>query len=370
MKKKRNANIELARLIACIIIVACHSFYSIILPNTGEFRIAFLRCVFSDGVAIFWIISGFFLFRKQYTDTLIHTLKRIGLPLLIYSVVFFYIGRIFIYNIPLSESLYHSADEYLDILKHVLSFSNGVEGIGQTWYMWLYLFIVIFLYPVIKPFIDKLNDSPKSQVLFAIISGILIILNDISSNAMLEVEHRGIRGAFFAVIFMIWGHIIYFNKDKIFKKWCIPVCIVAFSLINILRAFILYLVNDILGGDNVIHWYTSFGLISAFCIVGFCLSIKTIDGIMGNVIRFLGAQTLNIYIFHGFSMSILVNYGYYDSIKDLIYSRFSSFTADMLYLITIICFVFFLSLIASILVNLIIILIKLLVSYCRKRSAE
>ena len=98
MNNKRNANVEIARIIGCLIVIGVHVFYSLILPGIGERGNAFLKCIFSDGVAVFWIISGMYMFRNDYKTTMKKALKRIAVPLFICTAVCFYFGRFFMYN--------------------------------------------------------------------------------------------------------------------------------------------------------------------------------------------------------------------------------------------------------------------------------
>lgn len=67
--KERDVSIELVRIIACLIIVGVHTLLSAQINGSYSNRRIFLSCLFADGVAIFWMISGCFLFQnfKQKT---------------------------------------------------------------------------------------------------------------------------------------------------------------------------------------------------------------------------------------------------------------------------------------------------------------
>ena len=81
---KRNISVEIARVIACMHVICVH----VCLPMVENGNFNFLRGIFSgicaDGVAVFWLISGFFMFNNfDYRKTLKRTWKKIIMPLII-----------------------------------------------------------------------------------------------------------------------------------------------------------------------------------------------------------------------------------------------------------------------------------------------
>ena len=69
-------------------------------------------------------------------------------------------------------------------------------------------FVVILLFPVLKAFVEKLDGNIRKQMKFLMISGALLMFNDLSSNKMAEFAHHSLNGAIPASIIMIWGAIL------------------------------------------------------------------------------------------------------------------------------------------------------------------
>lgn len=57
--KKKNTNVELMRIIACLIVIGVHTCLSATSEGEVDMGRLFLACLFADGVAVFWLISGF-----------------------------------------------------------------------------------------------------------------------------------------------------------------------------------------------------------------------------------------------------------------------------------------------------------------------
>lgn len=81
----RKASVELARLIACLLVIGVHVSLSTVVNDTYDASRLLSACLVADGVAIFWLISGFFMFNtKSYWKLLKRTFKNIVIPMIIF----------------------------------------------------------------------------------------------------------------------------------------------------------------------------------------------------------------------------------------------------------------------------------------------
>ena len=89
---KKDPAVELARIFGCLLVVGVHcwinNFGVAIQSKSGTY----IACIFADGVAVFWIISGFFMYKNySYKQTLKRTIKSIVIPMLLLSVAMFFV---------------------------------------------------------------------------------------------------------------------------------------------------------------------------------------------------------------------------------------------------------------------------------------
>lgn len=61
----RKASVELARLIACLLVIGVHLSLNTVVDGGYDVSRLFSACLVADGVAIFWLISGFFIFKYK-----------------------------------------------------------------------------------------------------------------------------------------------------------------------------------------------------------------------------------------------------------------------------------------------------------------
>ena len=62
---KRNPSIEFYRILGCLIVIGVHSKGAIPKKKHYEGIRQFISCILADGVAIFWFILGFYLFKSK-----------------------------------------------------------------------------------------------------------------------------------------------------------------------------------------------------------------------------------------------------------------------------------------------------------------
>lgn len=300
---KRDVSVELARLIACLMVIGIH--ISLSIYHDGYFdasRLGF-ACIVADAVGVFWLILGFFLFfNTSYKKLIKKTIVSIGVPTLIFSIFTFYFGRWIVEEIPLSESIAHSFQEYVDVLKELLKWNSPVKYGTHLWYNYVYV-LIILVYPVLKATVQYLDEKVEREKVFMLMTLGAFILNDISRNQLFQFSHHSINALVPAAVIAIWGRIIYKYKKILVTKRNFLLSVLAFMGLNIIRMVLQLYYYRIEAGDSLLFWYSSIGLLCAVCIVifAFCIGdwIEKTKNLCG-MINFFAGHTFNIYLLHFF----------------------------------------------------------------------
>ncbi len=164
--KKRNANVELIRVIACLIVIGVHTCLSATRNGEVDLGRLFLVCLFADGVAIFWFISGFFMFNGgSYRSLIKRTIKHIVIPMALLSIVMFYFGDWLIQGTSLLESVQHSKEDYINVVTSLIKWTNSVSNLGYLWYLYAYL-MIIAIFPLLRSFVVFLDEKRERTIWF------------------------------------------------------------------------------------------------------------------------------------------------------------------------------------------------------------
>ncbi len=353
---KRNANLELARIIACLMVIGCH----VLLPvcNNGIYEKArvFFSCIFADGVGIFWMLTGAFLFRSSYSKALKSMLKRIVIPLALFSIFAFLFYDTIIKGTSVVEIFLNANAWMWDVIKAVISLRNPVPSQSHLWYLYTHIFIILFLYPFMKLFVDYIDRNSKAELLFVLVSGMALILNDITIDALAGFEFAQYGTAVGGAILMIWGHIVYRNREIFASKKFVFASVIVWFLSNTLRCFFqLYsYYNGMQDNIHLLYWYTSFGVVNSCCVIIGVMAIGPQLEKCGGAIRHFGSLTFLIYLFHYTVVSYLSVRGYSEKLQNLIFDSIESYLlSEVVYMIVMIIIVFFITYIFALLVDLI-----------------
>ena len=152
VKKVRDPGIDLLRVIACLIVIGTH----VDVMGTGDSTKLFIRLLLSDGVTLFFVISGFFFFKKGFKETLIRSLKSIVLPgiavmFLTYLFAPFIRGEKSILQCVVTPEI-----DLCGFVTDVFSWGGGIREslASHLWYIFTYLQLVL-AYPLLKPLYTK-----------------------------------------------------------------------------------------------------------------------------------------------------------------------------------------------------------------------
>lgn len=308
---KKDPAVELARIFGCLLVVGVHcwinNFGVAIQSKSGTY----IACIFADGVAVFWIISGFFMYKNySYKQTLKRTIKSIAIPMLLLSAAMFFVLNNYL-NGNGWHFILHSKDDYKWILNSLLIWTNPVDRLGHFWYLYVYILLMLCS-PVIAAFIKYLEEDTKREKLFLVLTFLLLVWNDLSNNQMGRFEHHAFAGAFPAAIESVWGYLLYKYRDRLRKRRYIFISVGAFLGLNVLRMAIqlgrYHRIQDT--ATYILYWFSSIGLLCAICVIVF--SFAAIHSrkatVVNRVICWLASYTFSIYLLHPVVNSFLDMY--------------------------------------------------------------
>ena len=308
---KKDPAVELARILGCLLVVGVHcwinNFGVAIQSKSGTY----IACIFADGVAVFWIISGFFMYKNySYKQTLKRTIKSIVIPMLLLSAAMFFVLNNYL-NGNGWHFILHSKDDYKWILNSLLIWTNPVDRLGHFWYLYVYILLMLCS-PVIAAFIKYLEEDTKREKLFLVLTFLLLVWNDLSNNQMGRFEHHAFAGAFPAAIESVWGYLLYKYRDRLRKRRYIFISAGAFLGLNLLRMAIqlgrYHRIQDT--ATYILYWFSSIGLLCAICVIVF--SFAAIQSrkatVVNQVICWLASYTFSIYLLHPVVNSFLDMY--------------------------------------------------------------
>lgn len=308
---KKDPAVELARIFGCLLVVGVHcwinNFGVAIQSKSGTY----IACIFADGVAVFWIIFGFFMYKNySYKQTLKRTIKSIIIPMLLLSAAMFFVLNNYL-NGNGWHFILHSKDDYKWILNSLLIWTNPVDRLGHFWYLYVYILLMLCS-PVIAAFIKYLEEDTKREKLFLVLTFLLLVWNDLSNNQMGRFEHHAFAGAFPAAIESVWGYLLYKYRDRLRKRRYIFISVGAFLGLNVLRMAIqlgrYHRIQDT--ATYILYWFSSIGLLCAICVIVF--SFAAIHSrkatVVNRVICWLASYTFSIYLLHPVVNSFLDMY--------------------------------------------------------------
>lgn len=304
--RARDAGIELLRVVACLIVIGTHVKFDWVAPDgSADLSRTLVACLLADGVAVFWMITGCFLFRERsYPGLLRHTARSILLPVLVMSALVYVFWGVVAGGTTLAASPVHSAQENLGIVRSLLSWTNPFPQLAHLWYLYVYA-LAMLLFPFSFGMVRYLDERPARWRAFLAVTLALFAVNDLVGNGLFGFSHHSINGAVPAIVYMMWGHWLYARRERM-RGWArvaLPLCL--FLALNLVRAVLLAWATGAGGASsNLISWTSGFGLLTASCLLVACLSLLPRDrdagspGVVRRAVGWLGSYTFLIYLVH------------------------------------------------------------------------
>ena len=299
--KGKDTGVELGRILGCLIVIGCHTYLPIRINDNADISRTLVAMFCADGVAVFWLILGFFLFKTEnHLKLCLRTISRIVVPMLLVSIFHFYFSAWLDGSVEtIAESVHRSLNDYKDALKALVMWTPIDKGVGHLWYLYVYV-LVILVYPAISGMVSYLDKNVKAKKAYSVLALLMFAGNLLTGNELMEFTHHTIRGLFPAVMIVIIGHNLYMHKDRLVRYGLYAP--ILFLVLNLIRLKI-YLA----GFTTSIFWFTLIGILCAACILAFSFSLVSHvnNERFEKSINVLASYIFTIYLIHKLTKSVI-----------------------------------------------------------------
>ena len=306
IKQNRDVGVELLRIIACFIVVGTHVKLNDLPSFDPNHAINVSRTIiggfFGEGVTIFFLIMGFFLFRNTSFIKLVKkTIGSIVVPAIIYIVVAQLLSKWIDGRTGLIESI-QTSELSLDIFRGILSWNAAkIPLANHLWYLFTYVQIVLW-FPVLRYFVGNTERSKRRTCMYIIAMGLIsIILRDVQIIVPLGNWHVNWYSIVpSALLIVLIGFELYQLRPHMLGKNKIAL----FGLLLYIAAHILLTFFQIVmykrdyNAGHVFSWDSMFAIAGAIGMTLAALSLNVKSVSLQNAIRFIGGNTFTIYLIH------------------------------------------------------------------------
>ncbi len=310
--KKRDISVDLIRLFACLSVIGTHLCLQVL--NQAYNRIDWGRLLeksfFTDGVPLFFMITGFFLANgRNYKKIWKSTIMKVLTPSIIY-ILFSQIFYMFIVN---KESIMWCLQNILTNLNIVQIFKGILTGnltvintlCDHLWYILSYVKIIIWI-PVLWLVCKEEKSSKLARRIIIAFGIIATVITDI--KRFITIPTIGAVKIFGLVdmelLYVLLGYELFVHKDKITKKVFI-LSAIGFIIVNFIRYriemqyMVLNSYTNIVGRENFLGWqYTCLNIISGLFIFTSIYSLEIKSEKISKIIIWLADKTFGIYLIH------------------------------------------------------------------------
>lgn len=288
IKKTRESNIEMLRIIAIFFILLHHyalynSLYNLEVSNINKYIGIILFSLGKIGVNIFILITGYFSIQKNFS---IKKLIKLWLEVIFYSV-----GITLIFVISGRVQL-----NFKEIIKIIFPIS-----FNMYWFITIYIILYVLM-PFVNRYANKVNKEQYQKllfILFVLCVGLYSIMYSSKTYSMNEsLPFSNI--IFYILVYLIGGYIRLYGIEKIESISCkrtieytlLIFCV--FIIFLVVSKIIDYKYNKL---GNVLFWYTRSNSIFVFILsILTFYSFKKIKLKEIKIINLLASSCFGIYL--------------------------------------------------------------------------
>lgn len=298
--KDRDYSVDIIRIIATFVVVATHVKLSWIVDNVVNNQKLFYACLWADGVSLFFLITGFFLFNgRGYGHIIKKTIKSVILPALMVAIFSQMIGP-WIRDSRLIGGNLNLQIPFDDLVRAIMKQSAGdVDFCFHFWYIFTYLKVILF-FPLLKWICQEGKEQNLSRRVLIGLSVVDVGVHNLRKFVPVEINTYSFFDV--AVLLVIIGYEISVHKNKIKSNTAISFLSGFFALTLLVCRFYsqqkLYEID--INDSTFINWDSIFGIIisSLFFVFIYSLNINKLNVKMKSIIMKLSEMSFYIYLIH------------------------------------------------------------------------
>ncbi|MCR5592171.1 MAG: acyltransferase [Saccharofermentans sp.] len=324
---KRDTSVEFLRIMAMIIVIGCHvNAGSVYFDRVNPVGVG-ISCLVADGVTVFWMIMGFFLFKSNYRHVLNRACKHVLIPMFAYTALMFYFGDWLAGDTDnILYGLTRPLSDYQNLLMNgLLKWAPVVKYDRHFWFLYSYMIIILF-FPALNGVVNVAKGKKNLLIMAGILFGIIVV-NDIGMNDLAGFSHAPFNGALGGMFIVLIGYAVYSMKDLFeYNPVCSLLGLIGFFIVNLVRCRLQYNITLEGGSIHLLYWFSSFGILNAFCLVLFAYGIKGLldKKVIRKIVLHLGRVSMPVYFVHMLVLARLTNLGLIDKITAHLSDKYSS----------------------------------------------
>ena len=307
---RRNVNADLLRVLACLFVIGVHSTK---LPKAGAGSV-FFATLFADGVPVFFILSGFFMFRKTFRATLKRTILHVLIPGLItlFAIELFYP---LYQGLSFGECLQGFPSAVMTTIRSLWTMTPPDASTGYLWYVLTY-FMIVLAYPLLKAVCRPETPTKHRCYIIAFCLFIWLFTDLHTLNEAVSVPGLAVILSR-SFVYVVAGYEIWQHKDRIRgDRRILWGSLALYAITQLMRLFLQLRLFD-KAAENGYFIETSSTLptfITAAALVLFFMSLD-LNGKWGRAAGFIakaGPYTFFVYLVHGPVIKQLTHMGFCD----------------------------------------------------------
>lgn len=357
----REANVDLIRIISCLAVIAVHIKLPVFTAAGLDRSRLFIYGLVCDSVGAFWMVSGFFMFRKKsFRGMLKSTALRLLLPALIMTFLTDLFSRWLLseasFLLCLTSPVLHPSV----FIKSIFAWYPQDSMVGQFWYL-AYYFKAVLWFPLLQPLCSSAEKPTKIRRYLLALALLGMFINDTQALWPLSLGRITTYSVLenHAAIILI-GYEIYAAKEKILNSRVFRFGgLAAFAVANIARYFMSFkLLSADATNEYFLSWYP---VVSVICMAGlicFCLSFGIKKERTARALSYIGERTFIIFVIHTAVFNKLNSLGLRAYLINALGGDSMSFAAELLFTFAYALSVFIICLVITALLKYIKLLLK------------